>query len=83
MNEKELVRVNRKIDVLIALFLRALPKGGSLKIREQIRILNEIGLGPSEIAGIIARTPKFVSKELAGIRKTPRWKTKNEATTAE
>jgi hypothetical protein len=79
MNEKELLRLNRKMEVLIALFLRTLPEEArSLKIRDQIRILNGLGLGPTEIAGIIARTPKFVSKELSGIRKTTRRKSKNE-----
>ncbi len=70
MDRDDLLEVNKRLGVVIALLLKALPKGaegGSL--RDQVRLLSELGVRPKDIAGILGRTPTYVTKELSGIRK--------------
>ncbi len=63
-------RLIRKLDVVIALLLKDLRQDDRpLTLREQIAVLNDLGVGPAEIGQIIGRPNKYVSKELAGLRK--------------
>ncbi len=69
--EKELYsHLAQKLDVLAALLLRLIPKNiESLSLKEQVKLLDGLGVRPVEIAKIIGKTPGHVSKELVGIRK--------------
>lgn len=71
----EVIIINKKFEVVIALLLRMLPKDRKgLLLREQIALLNNLGIGPTGIAKIINRFPKYVSKELAEMRKAKKKK---------
>ena len=59
---------NRLLRVIIALLLRG-KQDVTPTLRQQIEILDDMGLKPAEIAEILGRTSKYVSKELSGIRK--------------
>jgi hypothetical protein len=67
---KEFAELNKRLGVMIALFLRTIPKeGSSMSLREQISLLSEIGVRPKDMAEFLGRTQTYVNKELAGLRK--------------
>lgn len=68
MAEQGITSTNRLLRVIIALLLRREEKNLQT-LKQQVEILNDLGLRPAEIAGIIGRTSNYVNKELAGIRK--------------
>ena len=60
----------KKMDVIAALLLRMLPNGNDgLSLKEQIRLLEGLGMRPIEIAKVVGRTPNHVNKELVAIQK--------------
>jgi hypothetical protein len=66
----EFAELNKRLGVMIALLLRTIPKEGpSMSLREQIRLLSEIGVRPKDMAEFLGRTQTYVNKELAGLRK--------------
>jgi hypothetical protein len=70
MEQENIKILGEKLDVLTAILLRLIPKdseGPSLK--DQIRLLDGLGVRPKDIAKIIGRSDGYVNKELAGIRK--------------
>jgi hypothetical protein len=68
MDPISLESTNRLLKVVIALMLR--PKDDKpMSLRQQIEVLHGLGIRPSEIAEILARTATHVNKELSGIRK--------------
>lgn len=69
MPTDDLEPVNRLLRVIVALMLRNKDEK-SLTLRQKVEVLNELGLGPTEISKILCRTGTYVSKELASIRKT-------------
>lgn len=67
---EQLFELNKRLGVVISLLLRMLPKEGSpLTLRDQIKLLEDLGMRPKEIGSILGRTPSHISKELAIIRK--------------
>lgn len=68
MNANELETTNKLLKVIVALLLRGKDER-SLKLRERIEILDELGVKPVVIAEILGRTNTHISKELVGIRK--------------
>jgi hypothetical protein len=69
----EIQELNRNIEVMIGLLLRLLTKNHEgLSLKDQISVLDELGVRPVSIAKIVGRTPKHVGKELVGIRKARR-----------
>lgn len=66
--ENETESTNRLLRVVVALLLRQGLEPLST-LRQQIEMLNGLGLGQTEIAKILGRSVTYVSKELAGIRK--------------
>ena len=71
MTEPNLESTNTLLRVVVALLLR---QGSEplTTLRQQIGLLDELGLGPTEIGKIIGRPAKYVTKELAGLRKGKR-----------
>ena len=70
MDEQLLGSIDRKLEVVVALLLRLMPAEDELSpLREQINTLSDLGLRPSEIARILARSQGYVNKELVGLRK--------------
>lgn len=58
------------MEVVIALMLRSISRDiKSLPLKEQIAILDGLGVRPVEIAEIVSKTPKHVGKELVAIRR--------------
>jgi hypothetical protein len=58
----------RLLQVIVALLLRLETKE-RLSLKQQIEILDDLGLRPAEMAGILNRSNVHISKELSGIRK--------------
>lgn len=69
MDESEIESTNRLLRVVVALLLRQGMEPLST-LRQQIELLEGLGLGPTEIGKIIGRPTNYVTKELAGIRKS-------------
>lgn len=70
MATDEILEVNRRLGVVIALLLKALPKGKeTISLRDQIQLLSQLGLRPKDIAEILGRTQTYIGKELASLRK--------------
>jgi len=68
-----LEELNNRLGVIISLLFRILPQDKpSISVKEQVEILNNLGLRPKDIAAILGRTHGHVNKELAGIRKATR-----------
>ncbi len=67
---QELKQLNKRIEVVIALLLRSISRDNkALLLKEQIAILNGLGIRPIEIAEIVGKTAKHVGKELVAIRR--------------
>lgn len=76
--EKELLKsikklsksVNKKLEVIIALLLHLrLQTLEKPRLRDQIKVLDDLGIEPKEIASILGRSNNFINKELSEIRK--------------
>jgi len=62
--------LNKHLGTVISLLLRMIPKDGkSINLKEQISILDGLGVRPRDIAEMLNRSQGYISKELAGIRK--------------
>ena len=59
---------NRLLRVVIALLSRKKDEQ-TLTLRQQITLLDGLGLRPVEIAEILNRNQSYIGKELVGIRK--------------
>ena len=67
---QQLRDLNRNLAVVISLLLRIVSRdNNALALKDQIAILDGLGLRPSSIAGIVGKTPGHVSKELVAIRR--------------
>ena len=69
MDKKTLESTNKLLKVIVALLLRQ-NEEQSTTLRQQIKILSDLGLKPAEIAEILGRSNTYISKELSGIRKS-------------
>jgi hypothetical protein len=70
---EQLAEINAKLQVIVALLLRSLSKDTQLlPLRDQIAILDELGVRPATIARILGKKTGYVSKELVGIRRSGR-----------
>lgn len=69
MSEGSLESTNQLLRVVIALLLRQGMEPLST-LRQQIALLDSLSLGPTEISKIIGRSTTYVTKELAGLRKS-------------
>jgi hypothetical protein len=62
--------LSQKLDLMIALLLRLVPKGvEGLSLKEQISLLDGFGVRPVEMARITGKSPNHINKELVTIRK--------------
>lgn len=68
MDKNTLESTNKLLRVIVALLLRRKVEQ-SLTLRQQIETLDDLGIKPAEIAGIVGRTNTYINKELSGIRK--------------
>jgi len=69
MNEKTPQETNKLLKVVIALLVRSNAQDKIASLREQIGILSDLGLSPSNIAEILGRSGNYVNKELSELRK--------------
>ena len=73
MDDRQLREITKRLDVLINLGLQGIGRDGSrLLLRDQIRILSDLGFRPVDIAGTLGKTASFINKELALLRKARR-----------
>ena len=69
-SKQVLQQIEQKLDVIAALLLRLVPKNvEGLSLKEQIKLLEGLGIRPIEIAKIVGRSSNHVNKELVAIRK--------------
>lgn len=68
MEKEYFESTNKLLRVITALLLRR-KDAEILTLRQQIEILNDLGLKPAEICEILGRTSTYINKELSGIRK--------------
>lgn len=69
MGEIGVPELVKRLDAVIGLLVVTLPQPEHPRsLREQIRLLDTVGLAPSEIARIVGRPAKSVNSELARIR---------------
>jgi hypothetical protein len=67
----QLVELNKKMGVVIALLLRSVSRDTAvLPLKEQIAILDGLGVRPVDIAAIVGKTPSHVNKELVAVRRS-------------
>ena len=69
MDKNELQSTNKLLRVIVALLLRRRDEQ-TLTLRQQIEILNDLGIKPVEIAEILGRNNTYINKELSVIRKS-------------
>jgi len=68
--DKNLEEVNRRLDLIIGLLLRLLTKENKrASFKEQISILHDLGMKPSEIAKILNWDIRNVSKYLSELKR--------------
>ena len=67
MDNNTLESTNKLLRVIVALLLRGKDER-SVSLREQIEILDDLGIKPVEIGKILGRTNTYINKELSGIR---------------
>ncbi len=68
---EQLIELNKKIEVVIAVLLRLLKKDHiGIALKDQISLLDGLGVRPIEIAEIVGKTQSHVSKELVAIRRS-------------
>jgi len=69
MEEKLLKSINKRLEIIIALLLRArIKEPDILTRRDQIDILRDLGLNASDIASILGRSSRYIHKELFKLR---------------
>lgn len=73
MDKNTLESTNKLLRVIVALLLKR-KDVDMLTLRQQIEILNDLGLKPLEIAEIIGRTNTYINKELSELRKSRKGK---------
>lgn len=73
MEKDALESTNKLLRVIVALLLKRRDTD-ALTLRQQIEILNDLGLKPLEIAEIIGRSNTYINKELSELRKSRRQK---------
>ena len=67
----------KRLDAVIGLLVATLPQTDQPRsLRDQIKLLDAAGLGPTEIGRIVDRPTKSVTSELARIRKGKKHKEK-------
>ena len=67
MSEYEMKILEKKLDVLIKLFAMEVVRGR--EFREQVRVLDQAGLQPKEIAQLLNKTPNNISVTLSYLKK--------------
>ncbi|MBI5306095.1 hypothetical protein HZB04_00665 [Candidatus Wolfebacteria bacterium] len=75
MEKNTLESTNRLLKVIVALLLRR-REPDTLTLRQQIEVLNDLGLKPLEIGEILGRSNIYINKELSKLRKTRKQKGK-------
>lgn len=67
---EQLRELNRNMGVVIALLLKLISsENNELPLKEQIALLDSLGVRPISIAGIVGRKPGHINKELVAIRR--------------
>ena len=69
MNENLQQETNKLLKVIIALLVRSKSQDKIISLREQINILSDFGLSPSDIAEVLGRSGNYINKELSELRK--------------
>ncbi len=73
MDNNTLESTNKLLRVIVALLLKR-KDTDTLTLRQQIEILNDLGLKPLEIAEILGRSNIYINKELSELRKSRKQK---------
>jgi len=66
LSAKDLEPLIRRLDVMIALVVRAQPKTVRTGVSDRIRLLSEMGLDSPEIARVVGRGTNYIGAVLGG-----------------
>ena len=70
-NGGPLDELNKNVEVMIALLLRGISRDTrALSLKDQIALLDGLGVRPVSIARIVGKTQSHVNKELVSIRRS-------------
>ena len=67
-NEDQTKELSRKMDTVIRLLAMEVARGRDL--RDQIKLLDQAGLKPADIADVLGKTPNAIRVALFSIRKS-------------
>lgn len=70
MEKDQFEQLNKKLDLMLKML--ALDKLHGLKQIDQVDILTEFGMRPSEIATILGRKTENITAQLAQLKKRPK-----------
>ena len=73
MDKNTLESTNKLLRVMVALLLKR-KDSDTLTLRQQIEILNDLGLKPLEIDEILGRNNLYINKELSELRRSRKQK---------
>jgi IS30 family transposase len=73
MRKETIESTNKLLRVIIALILKR-KDPDTFTLRQQIEILNDLGLKPLEIAEILGRSNTYINKEISRLRKSRKGK---------
>jgi len=68
VEDEELKEISRKLDTMVRLLAIDVIRGREL--RDQIKLLSQAGLKPTEIAEVLGKTSNSVRVALFGIRRS-------------
>jgi hypothetical protein len=74
MDEKQLLRISKRLDIAINLFLEKRQKENNYSDEDQVLYLSTFKLAPSEMAALLAKSPNAVRILLTRLRKKGRLK---------
>ncbi len=81
MDNNQFEKLIEKLDIIIK--LTALYVVKDMKVKEQVQLLDDLGIKPSDIARILGKTQNYVNVTLHKIRKEESKKLKEETNPGE
>ena len=73
MSTEVLENINRNLEVIVGLLVRSTQGADAATLRDRAVLLDGLGMRPKDIARVLGKSPKHISKELSlartGIKK--------------
>ncbi len=73
MNNEEKADVLKRLDAIVLLLMNLIPRNAEApSVRDQIRLLASVGIGPAEIGRMLGKSTSAITSELAKMNKKHR-----------